>query len=699
MRRRSVTLMQMGDLQCQASDQNSGNAKSSRSELQVAQHKHRHAMADLTAETGRPRRTSISGSVTMRDDRRRSSKEKRSSLQAAEASGRSSSKEKDASYKDASHLPWISGFFLSLDGTLKLGHLSPHLSELVDALKSWVNTTYAGPDHMIFSFDDEGYGFIRTEAFAEICRDRVVVKGHIRHQDTDYAELAACCDLQNRGIITCKDLMFLETEHRLRDQHEVKMRAKKAALHNFLWSTVYSEEQKKALNPKNRLAIRPWQARDFEHLPRVQAERRRRRKLDRYRAEVAARTTFLNFLQSHFGSAVRAWRMELDPKGTGKLNLQRLRQFCIRSCIPVDSNNLWRALDRDRDHQVYLEELDPDSADVLANLKYWAEQNYGSVLALWQCPQMAAAKREPPKDVKWSSGASEKKLLMQQFFEVLDAISWPLAQSSSARKVLLSSLDKYNCGFVSRADLEWLSSWKPPEWICADPDDAAWEEMRSMLVNEAKHVMRAWRLFLDMDNSNVVSWQAFRAAAENVGFKGNVAGSWRSLDRELTGFVSLVEFDRESADLLYSLKEWAETHFGNIVLTFHALDEDCDGHVSYFELKRACQRLRWGGDVYQLFQCLDIDMRRDGNGRRSVTLREIQFLDEWSFHAHICTANSIEGKYDNVLGESRPVTAESLPQIRKASLSGTQSSPSILSMTCSSLEKWRTAPKAAIATT
>jgi len=46
------------------------------------------------------------------------------------------------------------------------------------------------------------------------------------------------------------------------------------------------------------------------------------------------------------------------------------------------------------------------------------------------------------------------------------------------------------------------------------------------------------------------------------------------------------------------------------------------------ELKRACKRFRWTGDVYLLFNCLDVDGARS-HGKRNISLQELHFLDSW----------------------------------------------------------------------
>ncbi|CAE7351012.1 ANKRD50 [Symbiodinium natans] len=86
-------------------------------------------------------------------------------------------------------------------------------------------------------------------------------------------------------------------------------------------------------------------------------------------------------------------------------------------------------------------------------------------------------------------------------------------------------------------------------------------------------------------------------------------------------------YDRVSAELLHSFKAWAERFFGSVGRAFAALDADGSGSVSLHELRKACQKRCWAGDVNMLFNCLDVD---EGSGHRAtLDVTEVSFLDNW----------------------------------------------------------------------
>ncbi|CAK0797072.1 unnamed protein product [Prorocentrum cordatum] len=209
--------------------------------------------------------------------------------------------------------------------------------------------------------------------------------------------------------------------------------------------------------------------------------------------------------------------------------------------------------------------------------------------------------------------------------EVLKALGWPHAHDRDVRGMSAACSSPPSTSPAAASSPGQTSSG----WTAGDPE--AWEELRALLLSKYGHLLRAWRMVLDKDSSNKLSWTEFRDACKQIGFAGNTAGAWRHLDDDMSGYISMREYDREGAELLQSFKHWAESCFGSVTLCFKALDEDRSGSVTLTELKRACHRMNWKGDVRLLFQCLDADQERDAaTGKKSIELAEICFLDEWN---------------------------------------------------------------------
>eukprot|EP00434_Breviolum_minutum_P042707 symbB.v1.2.038030.t1/scaffold5787.1/size23595/1 len=183
-----------------------------------------------------------------------------------------------------------------------------------------------------------------------------------------------------------------------------------------------------------------------------------------------------------------------------------------------------------------------------------------------------------------------------------------------------------------------------------------------LLVKTYSHPLRAWRI-LDRDSSNRIAWTEFRDVCKKVRYTGDCVGAWRALDTDMSGYISMCEYDPESEELLTSFKEihglsrfdggslmsdfrdlvveeWADSHFGSVRHCFKALDSDRSGSVTFPELKRACHKMKWTGNVRTLFDCLDIDSadrrnRDAATGKRAISLEEIAFLDSWNVDPRI----------------------------------------------------------------
>eukprot|EP00913_Durusdinium_trenchii_P024889 g23363.t1 len=163
-------------------------------------------------------------------------------------------------------------------------------------------------------------------------------------------------------------------------------------------------------------------------------------------------------------NVVRAWRMKLDPENRSSLDEAALRRYCSKAGVQLD----------DRDGLMRLEVLCPESAEVLAQFRKWARDLSGSCAELWDTPELQEARRTPQREGRWRS---EKKMLLGHLSAVLKS-----NYCRSVPALLLSSLDAYGCGFVSREDFVWLDHWQPTEWITANPDAEEFAILKALLV-------------------------------------------------------------------------------------------------------------------------------------------------------------------------------------------------------------------------
>mmetsp|Transcript_67312 Transcript_67312/g.161380 ORF Transcript_67312/g.161380 Transcript_67312/m.161380 type:complete len:939 (+) Transcript_67312:149-2965(+) len=518
--------------------------------------------------------------------------------------------------------------------TLTLSELAPHIGALVERFATWVTETFGGPTKMVRSFMTDGKVELTSKEFEELVRG----KG-FQCTDEEFAEIFSLCDLDNRGSLGKEDVLFLESDAATRQMEIFKLRMQRKDQRQHDLAQEYCKERDKDMSATHRLAPRPWLVRKFEQLPMVLCQRRVNWQIESVRREKQARRIFMQYLHGVYGNEIRAWRLGLDPQAQFTVSLNQLRVFCRRNDLALSIPDLWNSLDSDKNGHFDMAEVCAKQASVLAQFRNWAHDKYDACAAVWDCPEAKTARGEIEYNGTW---ASSKKMLLQPFVECLRNIGWPDIERAHVRSLLLSSLDKYGCGFVSRDDLQWLDSWKPNEWLAAEPDEAAMQELRELMLNTYGHALRAWRCVMDRDDSNAVNWDEFKGACTQLGFRGNAGGAWRVLDTDLSGLISLKEFDPPSAELLGSFKHWADYNFGSVELAFRVLDADQDGAVTFHELRRTCRRLKWSGDVRLFFECLDVDGHTsNAYGKRTITLDEIVFLDQW--HMDVPEASEADG--------------------------------------------------------
>jgi Ca2+-binding EF-hand superfamily protein len=275
-----------------------------------------------------------------------------------------------------------------------------------------------------------------------------------------------------------------------------------------------------------------------------------------------------------------------------------------------DVRALWKALDHDGSGTTTFEELDPHCAQLLAQFKHWAEENFGAKPAtkLWQ-----AIDRQ-----------RRRKLTYSQFAHECEARSF-----HHRGKTLAKWLDWQDKRYVVEEDIHCIDAWRAPEWLFAKPNKQAAENFKVHLKNKYGHLLKAWRVTLDKDNSNCCNWHEFQEAAKHARWPpntrniGDIAGAWLALDEDLSGFITLKEIDSDSHEILLEFKRWAEEEFGGVKSAFRVLDADNSGELTFDEFRRACRNYGYHGDVQKLFNSLD------QHGEMKLQYKEVCFLDDW----------------------------------------------------------------------
>eukprot|EP00928_Gymnodinium_smaydae_P022767 TRINITY_DN19012_c0_g1_i1.p1 TRINITY_DN19012_c0_g1~~TRINITY_DN19012_c0_g1_i1.p1 ORF type:complete len:668 (-),score=138.09 TRINITY_DN19012_c0_g1_i1:13-2016(-) len=495
--------------------------------------------------------------------------------------------------------------------------------KLLLRFRTWVLEVFETSQSMFEALAKEDTTTLTVEPFVLGCLEHGFQE---QQPDFDLQEVYALLDADGGGEIQRPEVACLDSEEQTVKTAIAKVKSRNSERKMRLLGHVWHCGG--LLPPTHRSARRPWQAETFERLPALACERRARRRLTVHRRNVEARQRFAQHLVAMHGHEVRAWRKELDPDENFVLKHKVFANYCRRTEAQVEPSSLWKALDRDGDNVIRLEELAPEAAEVLAKFREWAHNSFGSCGAIWEHSQLRHLRENVPAEAKWPT---RKKMLVADVITALTALECPQLRDGRTKRHVICSLDVYGCGFVEARDFQWLDRWDPPAWIVQEPDPEAWEELRRLMLKIYKHPLRAWRSLLDADDSNQVSWEELKDACERIRFQGNIGGVWRHLDSDLSGSISMREYDERSSELLESFKQWCDVQFGSARQCFYALYDKNQGVVMASVLRKACRRLRWEGDPKELMEFLDLDKHSGASStsKKTLVLKDIVFLDKW----------------------------------------------------------------------
>jgi len=505
--------------------------------------------------------------------------------------------------------------------TLELVELAPAEGGLVKRFLEWMKEEFGGPGELYVEIETlvgSDDGTLSRDGFVRGCKER-----GFAGEPEELIEIFNLLDVLLCGKILLEDAMFMETDQERRTGAANKSKWKAQHQHQKVLLSAYRLDVQSRLPKGHRMCQRMWHAASMERLPEIVSQKTKDRRNFLHTRKTQAHEKFVEHLRKKFGHEVRAWRRVLDVKGRWYVTRAETSAYCCRANLDIHFRSLWASLDPDNDGHFLLEEIGGQCAASLANFRVWAKKNFGTCEAVWDEFDSAGNSMTAPPDMKWNSF---KKIRYGAFIKLLHVLGW--TKKSDEAHLTCKALDYFGCGFISQSDLEWLEAWKScPPWISAEPDEEAAQQFREVLLRECGTPLNAWRTVLDTDDSNFVTWDEFKDGCKKIGFKGNMGGVWRHFDDDISGSITLNEFDPDSAELLSSFKEWVEEHYGCVSFAFKSIDSDGTGSVMFVELNRACQKKNWEGDVRALFACLDKEVVK---GKRNLSYKDLEFLDEWA---------------------------------------------------------------------
>lgn len=319
--------------------------------------------------------------------------------------------------------------------------------------------------------------------------------------------------------------------------------------------------------------------------------------------------TFADFYMwciKKFKNLTRAWRL-LDASLNMKLTYLEFLTSLREHDYKGDGRQIFKILDRDRSGSLSYFHFDPSGAMALANLCMWAEEKFGSVQNAFEKIDVDRNGKLTPEEFR--------KAAHENGLETDEPVSY-----------LFQMIDLDANLMITRKEVAFLDAWACPPWLKVKADHEGCNTFVQNLVAKYRdNPILAWH-HLDQNDQMRVSWDEFHIACKKLSLDaGKLAGVWRALDANLSGWVSLQEFSKEAYELLVKFKKWAEQKEGTIQKVFQQIDANSDGIVNRREFLVIRNDMDLTDDEYHtLYHGFDFD------GRGVIKFSKLRYLDFWS---------------------------------------------------------------------
>lgn len=317
---------------------------------------------------------------------------------------------------------------------------------------------------------------------------------------------------------------------------------------------------------------------------------------------------FYEWLVEKFGNLTRGWRM-LDQSLNMKLSLLEFLKGCQQFKFTGNARAVFKELDRDDSGNILYYHFDPSGALELAQITAWCEGLGGVQQTFRKLDKDRNGKLSPEEFIR---GARRLGL-----------------NSNDSVSMLFHMLDLDKSKTLTREELSFVDEWPCPPFLKAEPDFKGRSEFKMALFRAFKgNGIVAWRVGIDRDGSMRVNYHEFFKSIMKIKkmhvYKDRFPAIFRAFDGNLSGWLSLREFDPDSYRLLLMFKNYCDETFGTVSHAFACLDIDKNQQMNKREFLGIVFDLQLTQEEKDtLFDGLDLDFRG------AIKPSEFRYLDHW----------------------------------------------------------------------
>jgi len=366
-------------------------------------------------------------------------------------------------------------------------------------------------------------------------------------------------------------------------------------------------------------------------------------------SELAPVEKFNLFLEHHYGSALKAWRFQMDPSGDGVLLYQEfIESVATMPRLQCDITVLWKSLMQrasvyDNDNVLRLRELSEEDYMILEEFKTWADKKIGGACEMFKITMQG----------KSDAGMS---------FSMFESTCKEYGYDGDVNKIFFGCLCGDGSEVVSVRDMAYLESDAIKRKGAMDPsfvmmqnaakaqskrvrqrkrrlkkgqDNAMREFLKKLRKVSASSLIRGWRRILDQSGNLAISKTELLRGCKKIAFEGDVVALWKHMDVDDDGIVMLEEVDTKLALVLAHFKKWASDLNGSCVATMLQLGALTRRKIPKWtseDFAAALRAVQYNGpdEVTPKMAANILYEAFDVSNSGSFTAQDVSFLDKWN---------------------------------------------------------------------